>query len=174
MPVPHHDWIAHHAARRPDAVAAVDLASGRSLGYREFDRRIARLAGHLRDACGIGPGARVAALAQNGTDLLEAQFACFRLGALFVPLNWRLALPELDAIAADCTPAVLVHDAEFADAAEALAGRPGIAHRPARGASAGRPAARGRGPPRGGGRRPPPPPPGPVPPPPPPAPSPPP
>src|SRR5215217_5336166 len=67
MPVSHHDWIAHHAARRPDAVAVVDLAGGRSLGYREFDRRLTRLAGHLRDACGIKPGARVALMAQNGT-----------------------------------------------------------------------------------------------------------
>ena len=134
MPNRHHDWIAHHAARRPDAPAAVDLASGRSLDYRAFDRRIAGLAGHLRDACGVGPGARVAMLAQNGTDILEAQFACFRLGALFVPLNWRLASAELDAIAADCTPAALVHDGEFADAAAGLAGRHGIAHRLPRGA----------------------------------------
>ena len=133
MPVSHHDWIAHHAARRPDAVAVVDLAGGRSLSYREFDRRITRLAGHLRDACGIGPGARIALLAQNGTDLLEAQFACWRLGTIFVPLNRRLALPELDGIVADCAPAVLVHDAEFSEAAQALAGRHGIAHRLARG-----------------------------------------
>jgi fatty-acyl-CoA synthase len=133
MPNRHHDWIAHHAARRPDAPAAVDLASGRRLTYRDFDRRISALAGHLRDACGVGPGARVALLAQNGTDILEAQFACFRLGALFVPLNWRLAPAELDAIAADCTPAALVHDGEFADAAARLAERHSIAHRLSRG-----------------------------------------
>ncbi|MBD0275027.1 MAG: long-chain fatty acid--CoA ligase [Acetobacteraceae bacterium] len=134
MPNRHHDWIAHHAARRPGAVAAVDLASGRRLTYRDFDRRISALAGHLRDACGVGPGARVALLAQNGTDILEAQFACFRLGALFVPLNWRLAPAELDAIAADCTPAALVHDAEFADGAAGLVERHGIVHRLPRGA----------------------------------------
>ncbi len=128
MPDRHHDWIAHHAGRRPDATAAVDLATGRRLAYRDFDRRIAGLAGHLRDGCGIGPGARVAMLAQNGTDVLETQFACFRLGAIFVPLNWRLALPELDSIAADCTPAALVHDAEFAGQAEDLARRHAIGH----------------------------------------------
>ena len=134
MPDRHHDWIAHHAGRRPNATAAVDLATGRRLAYRDFDRRIAGLAGHLRDGCGIGPGARVAMLAQNGTDILETQFACFRLGAIFVPLNWRLAPAELDAIAADCTPAALVHDGEFADVAAGLAGRHGIAHRLSRGA----------------------------------------
>jgi len=134
MSVRHHDWIARHAARRPEAMAAVDLATGRGLTYRDFDRRIAALAGHLRDTCGIGPGARVALLAQNTTDAFELQFGCFRLGAVFVPLNWRLALPELDAIAADCAPAVLVHDAEFAGTATELAGRRGIAHRLPRGA----------------------------------------
>ena len=75
MPVSHHDWIAHYAARRPDATAAVDLASGRRLTYRAFGRRIGALAGHVRDAFGVGPGARVAMLAQNGTDVLEAQSA---------------------------------------------------------------------------------------------------
>ena len=128
MPVSHYDWIAHHAARRPEAVAAVDLPGGRSLSYRAFERRIARLACYLRGVCGVGPGARVAVLAQNGTDLFEVQFACFRLGALFVPLNWRLVLPELDAIVADCTPAVLVHDAEFEETAQALADRYRIVH----------------------------------------------
>ena len=68
MSTRYYDWIAYHAARRPDATAAVDLATGRSLAYRDFDRRVAALAGHLRDACGVGPGARVAMLAENGTD----------------------------------------------------------------------------------------------------------
>ena len=128
MPIPHYDWITHHATRRPEAAAVVDLASGRRFTYRVFDRRIAALAGHLRHACGVGPGTRVAVLAQNTTDAFELQFACFRLGALFVPLNWRLALPELDAIAEDCSPAVLAHDAEFAGPAEALARRHAVAH----------------------------------------------
>lgn len=133
MSTRYYDWIAHHAARRPEAFAAVDLESGRRLTYRAFNRRIAALAGHLQEACGIGPGARVALLAHNSTDAFELQFACFRLGAIFVPLNWRLALPELDAIVADCMPAVLVHDVEFAGRAEELARRHAIAHRLARG-----------------------------------------
>jgi fatty-acyl-CoA synthase len=115
----------------------VDLASSRRLTYRAFDRRIAALAGHLQKACGVAPGARVAILAHNATDTFELQFACFRLGAIFVPLNWRLALPELDAIVADCTPAVLVHDPEFADQARELARRYAITHRLPRGSEEG-------------------------------------
>ena len=133
MPVSHRDWISHHAARRPDATAAVDLASGRRLTYHAFNRRVGALARHLRDAFGVGSGARVAMLAHNGTDVIETQFACFRLGAIFVPLNWRLVIPELHAILADCSPTVLVHDPEFADVADGLARRLGVAHRLARG-----------------------------------------
>src|SRR5215467_8144938 len=107
MSARHYDWIAHHAARRPEANAVVDLASGRRLAYRAFDRRIAALAGHLQDACAVVPGTRVALLAHNAAETFELQFACFRLGAIFVPLNWRMALPELHAIVRDCTPVVL-------------------------------------------------------------------
>ena len=98
-----------------------------------FDRRIATLARHLQEACAVSPGVRVALLAHNSTDTFELQFACFRLGAIFVPLNWRLALPELDAIIADCTPAVLIYDPEFADVADELTRRHGIVHRLLRG-----------------------------------------
>jgi fatty-acyl-CoA synthase len=136
MSTRYYDWIAHHAARRPEAIAAVDLATGRRLSYRVFDRRIAALARHLQEACGVTPGARVALLAHNSTDTFELQFACFRLGAIFVPINWRLALPDLHAIVADCRPALLVHDAEFAGPAEALALRHAIAHRLPRGSEA--------------------------------------
>jgi fatty-acyl-CoA synthase len=137
MPTRYYDWIAHHAARRPEALAAVDLQDDRYLTYRTFDRRIGSLARYLQEVCGVAPGTRVALLAHNSTDTFELQFACFRLGAIFVPLNWRLALPELDAIIADCTPAVLVHDAEFASVAEELTRRHAIVHRLLRGTEGG-------------------------------------
>lgn len=128
MPMRHVDWIAHHAARRPDADAVVDLASGRRFTYARFDRRIAALAGYLQHSCDVTPGSRVALLAQNSSDSFELQFACFRLGAIFVPMNWRLALPELQSIAADCAPTVLVHDSEFSGQAQRLARESAIAH----------------------------------------------
>jgi fatty-acyl-CoA synthase len=116
------DWIAHHASRRADAIATVDLATQRQFTYRVLDQRISRLARFLQDGYGAGPGDRIALIAQNGTCVFELQFACFRLGAIFVPLNWRLAPPELASILADCTPRVLVHDKGFADLAGRLSG----------------------------------------------------
>jgi fatty-acyl-CoA synthase len=121
LPVRYYDWIAHFARRTPHKVAAVDLASERRFTYAAFDARISRLASHLREELKIVRGDRVAVLALNTTDTLELQFACGRLGAVFVPLNTRLTVPELHFIVGDCAPKVVVHDTDLAEAALAVA-----------------------------------------------------
>jgi fatty-acyl-CoA synthase len=131
-----YDWIAHHGSSRPNRVAMVDVRSGRRSTYREMDERVDRLCAVLHTDFGVGAGARVAVLAQNTTEIFEVQFACWRLGAIFVPLNWRLAPAELDYIVGDCTPRVLVHDAGFAEVATGVADRGGISGRIAWGGSA--------------------------------------
>ena len=122
------DWIAHHARFAPRAEAAHDLASGRRFTYAAFDERITRAALWLRQAFGATRGERVAVLSMNDTDVFELQFACRRLGAIFLPLNWRLAVPELEFICKDAKPIVLIHGDEFADAALQVARLAGIAH----------------------------------------------
>ena len=117
MAVRHYDWIAHFGRRTPDKPAAIDLASGRQFTYTQFDTRISRLASHLRDRIGIKRGERIAVLAMNTTDTLEVQFACGRIGAVFLPLNTRLTVPELQYIVGDAAPALMIHDAELAEAA---------------------------------------------------------
>ena len=119
---PAYDWIAFHARRTPAKLATLDLGTGRRLTYRELDDRVARLAAHLREGCGVQAGDRVAVLAQNTVDVFEVQFACWRLGAIMNPLNWRLAPPELEFITGDSEPSVIVHDAEFAEVAARLPG----------------------------------------------------
>ncbi len=123
-----YDWIAHHAAVRPDHRAMVDLATDRTFTYAEMDDRTTRLANALTAELGVGPGDRVAVLAHNDTNFFEVQFACWKLGAIFVPLNWRLALPELEFIVGDCTPTAIVHDDAFADVATELRERCGVTH----------------------------------------------
>ena len=110
----HYDWIANHALRRGDALAAIDLGTDRRFTYAEFHRRIDGVAASLAANFGVGVGDRVAVLAESSTDVFEVQFACFRLGAIFVPLNWRLSSVELGAILANCDPKLLVHDSGFA------------------------------------------------------------
>jgi fatty-acyl-CoA synthase len=126
MPTQHFDWIAHHAANRGHVTAMIDLATGRDFIYAAFDDRVGRLASGLRARYGIARGDRVAVLAHNSSDLFEIQFACGRLGAVFVPMNWRLTVPELTFIVGDCSPVVLMHDAEFEDAAMKLAAACGV------------------------------------------------
>jgi fatty-acyl-CoA synthase len=121
LPVRYYDWIAHFGRRAPDKVAVVDLASGRRLTYAQFDARISRLASHLRDALKVARGDRVAVLALNTTDTLEVQFACGRIGAVFLPLNTRLTVPELQFIVGDASPKVMIHDDDLAETALTVA-----------------------------------------------------
>jgi fatty-acyl-CoA synthase len=117
---PYFDWIAHHAHRRPRELAIHDLQTSRKFTYADVDRRTRQLTAALVQR-GIGTGDRVALLAPNCAEYFELQFACARLGAIMLPLNWRLTVPELEYILGDSGPTLLVHDKAFADQARSLA-----------------------------------------------------
>ena len=89
------DWIAFHADRTPEKLALVDEVTQRRFTYAEFNQRSARLAAYLCDQWGVRAGDRIAILARNSAFYFEFQFACIKLGAIMLPLNWRLANPEL-------------------------------------------------------------------------------
>ncbi len=114
MAVKHYDWLAHHAERVPEKTVWIDLHSNRSFSYAEAEDRSLRLAAHLQRNCGIEKGDRVGVLAMNSTDMLEVQSACAKIGAIFLPLNWRLTVSELEFIISDAAPKVMIHDAQFA------------------------------------------------------------
>jgi len=116
---PYYDWIAHHAGRRPHRLAIHDLQTGREFSYAALDARIVRLTAALA-ARGIAKGDRIALLAPNCAEYFELQFACGRLGAIMLPLNWRLTVPELGYILRDSKPKLLIHDKAFAAPAAAL------------------------------------------------------
>lgn len=116
------DWLAKRAALSAGKTALVDAATGREYTYREFDDRAGRLARVWREEWGLAPGDRVAILAHNSSEYFEALFAAAKAEVILVPLNWRLAVPELEGIVADAAPRGIVHDAEFADTAGALLG----------------------------------------------------
>ena len=98
-------WTARRARKTPDARAIVH--AGRAVSYAELDDRVGRLARALR-GLGAGPGTRVAYLGPNHPSFLETMFAAWSAGAVFVPLNMRLAGPELAYQFADCGAVVLV------------------------------------------------------------------
>jgi fatty-acyl-CoA synthase len=107
------DRIALHAQSRPDAVACIDLASGERLPYHDFDARVSACASALSQRLGNAAGQRIAVLSRNCADLAVLSAATERCGAVFVPLNWRLAAPELAAILADCSPSLVLTQPEF-------------------------------------------------------------
>jgi fatty-acyl-CoA synthase len=114
------DWAVRGGTYWPTRVAVVDEATGRSFTYADLDARSDAVAAWLR-ARGIGKGDRVGALAHNGVEVLDLLFACGKLGALFVPYNWRLAGPELAACLHLTTPRVLFCSGELADAGRVAA-----------------------------------------------------
>jgi fatty-acyl-CoA synthase len=103
--------VARNAAFFPDKVAI--RCEGEALTYAGFSARIERLAAALSERYGVGPGDRAAYLGLNSPDLLVLLYACARLGAMLVPLNWRLAAPELAFIIGNAQPKVLAVEAQF-------------------------------------------------------------
>src|SRR4051794_25443868 len=113
------DVIRRQAADRPDVVA---LRNGeRSCTYAELDERTNRLAQALRRR-GVTRGSRVAHLDRTAIEVVELLVAGAKLGAVTVPLNWRLAAPELAGIVADSGAPVIVAGPAYASLARELAG----------------------------------------------------
>jgi len=107
------DLIARNAAFTPMKTAL--RFEGTTLSYAELDALIAQAARALKSECGVARGDRVAILSLNRPDYLVLLYACARLGALLVPMNWRLALAEQMFILADAAVKVLVTEQAFAD-----------------------------------------------------------
>jgi len=120
MMQPRVDWLARWAEYTPTARVLRDHARDRQWNYREADGRATVLARHLRDDLGVGPGDRVAVLAQNRVETLFLFFACVKLGAVLVPLNFRLTSRELDTLVNDCAPSLLLVGDDEVAAADAL------------------------------------------------------
>ena len=84
--------VAAHAAATPHRPAIT--FEGACLDYAALDRAVAAMAGWLVTR-GIGAGDRVALYARNHPDSFVTLLAVSRLGAMMVPLNWRLSAAEL-------------------------------------------------------------------------------
>lgn len=92
---PDMNWFAvleHHATRTPDK--AITVFEGEAVSYGEMTRRAVALAGGLHGR-GVGPGDVVGLLSYNCPEFLETIFAANFLGATAMPINWRLAAPEV-------------------------------------------------------------------------------
>src|SRR5579859_6721397 len=115
------EWLDRREQLTPEKIGLVDLESGARLTYRALNLRARALAAWLTEEYGVRQGDRVAMLAANAPEYLDAFFACALLGAILVPLNWRLTIHELRTILADCAPTLLLHDETHREPALAVA-----------------------------------------------------
>ena len=103
----------------PDIEAYVQGETGERYSFAELNTRANKLANACLGA-GVQPGDRVAFLLMNGIEFVEAYLGLAKLGAVVVPLNWRLTAPELEYIISDSGSSWLVFDDEFQESAETL------------------------------------------------------
>jgi fatty-acyl-CoA synthase len=117
------DYLGRREIYSPEKLAIIDAGKTPALRltYRQWNRRVNRLASWLRDHAGISKGDRVAILARDGIEHLDCFFACGKLGAIHTALNWRLHPRELAGIIRNTTPNVLLYSDDFKEAVAAIA-----------------------------------------------------
>lgn len=113
------DWIEKWASIHPDKIAV--YSNGVPCSYRMLNERINRLAQILLKK-GIRKADRVAVLLHNCIQYVEIFFAVSKIGGILVPLNWRLAKPELEFILKDSRTRFIIFEEEFIDHAIQLRG----------------------------------------------------
>jgi fatty-acyl-CoA synthase len=104
-------FIAFHARRTPDRCAL--KYRGEDISYAEFDNRIRMIGGWLVSR-GIGPGDVVAVLMKNSAAFLELVFAASHIGAVLLPINFRLSAVEVAFIIGNSGARILIADDELA------------------------------------------------------------
>jgi len=114
------DWLCRRAARGPQRPALT--SGGQTWSYGELVARAGRMAAVLA-AGGVRPGQRVGYLGLNDPLFLVTQFACGWLGAIFVPLNFRLTGPELAFILNDAGVHTLFADDGYTAVIDEVRGR---------------------------------------------------
>ena len=103
------DPVLLHARLRPNSLACIDLTIKRRWTYSELDCDIQRAATVLTEQ-GVRSSDRVATISVNNVHQIILQQALMRLGAIYVPMNWRLAPPELARLLVDCNPVIVFTD----------------------------------------------------------------
>jgi fatty-acyl-CoA synthase len=111
------DYLGRREIYSPDKLAIIDAGKEPQLRltYKEWNRRVNRLANWLRHTAGIEKGDRVAILARDGVEHLDCLYACGKLGAIHTALNWRLHWREQVAILENTQPRILLYSDDFID-----------------------------------------------------------
>ena len=114
------DWIDSRARLMPNTDAIIDAKQNRSWTYQDINlRAIATASWFLKN--GVKKGDRIAILSPNHIAYFDLLFACAKIGAIFVPLNWRLSNEELKYILKDSSPVLIGYHTQYKDKIEELA-----------------------------------------------------
>lgn len=115
------DWLKQWALFTPNANAFCDAESSAGYTYSKLFQLSLLLADHLKKIFKIESGSRVAVLSTNELEFVPLFFAVQRLGAILVPINFRLSARELAHILSDCSPELIIVQNQFSTRlAEAL------------------------------------------------------
>lgn len=109
------DWLNKWAAYTPDRMFLREHQRDVQWSYRDFNNRTNYLAQYLIDQYKINKGDRIAIYSKNKSEHVILFLACIKIGALLVPLNFRLMPRELDILINDAEPKVFFYDEEFSD-----------------------------------------------------------
>ena len=112
-------FLTKRAFLSPDHETLVETEPERRLTYRQLNSRCNQAAHGLAGIV-LRKGNRVALLFKNSAEYVELSFALAKMGAIMVPLNWRLAPPELEFILSDSGALALAFDPEFEETARTL------------------------------------------------------
>ncbi len=114
------DWLARWNLYSPEKIALKDVVHETDYTWRDFFRIANCLSAYLKNEFGVKPGDRVAVFAHNRVETIFLFFALQRLGAILVPINFRLAPSETDFVLSDSGAKLLFFDPLFSDLPERL------------------------------------------------------
>jgi len=110
-----YDWAARWSFYLPDKPAFKEYDSGRTLDYATLNAKGSTLVRYLAEEFGISKGDRIAILADNSLEHILLFVAAQKSGFILVPLNYRLASPEIGYLLEDSAPKLLIVEDKYQD-----------------------------------------------------------
>jgi fatty-acyl-CoA synthase len=123
------DWIARWALYSPHKLAVKEYETGRTLTYAELNRLSNRLARHFMLEYGLQKGDRIALLAENCIEYFILFGVAQKTGCILVPMNYRLAAPEIDYLIQNSAPLLLIGESKFTEILDSAVNLSSVPHR---------------------------------------------
>lgn len=114
------DWLKQWKNFSPEKVALIDGDHGKSFTYSQAFHLASQMASVLKETYKIQAGDRVAVLAMNEIESIVLFFALHRLGAILVPINYRLTEREISHILTDCKPQLILYQEQYQEIVQKL------------------------------------------------------